>query len=92
MDNDGDLDLAVGNNGESNQIYQNNQGLLQSDPIWTSTEEDNTLSVAWGDVDGDGDLDLASGNSLQSVRVYENQNGTLESEAAWFSKDSEITR
>ncbi|MCP4356417.1 MAG: DUF11 domain-containing protein, partial [Chloroflexi bacterium] len=37
------------------------------------TGSDNTLSVAWGDVDGDGDLDAAVGNSNQQNVVALNQ-------------------
>ena len=60
-DGDGDLDLAVGNNGRQ-PGYKNDGGVLTS--VWTSVEAVPTLSVAWGDWDGDGDLDLAAGNNL----------------------------
>jgi hypothetical protein len=82
-DGDGDLDLAVGNFGDVNQVYENVDGVLQFDPQndigWASTvvTDDLTTSVAWGDWDGDGDLDLAVGNQGQHDLVYENIGTTL---------------
>ena len=69
-DGDGDLDLAAGNYGQANRVYENSGGALSS--VWTSADSDGTTSVAWGDWDGDGDLDLAAGNDGQPNRVYEN--------------------
>ena len=68
MDGDGDLDLAVGNYGQPNQVYRNQGGVLQSTAAWTAAAADNTQSVAWGDMDGDGDLDLAVGNHGRRTR------------------------
>jgi hypothetical protein len=82
-DGDGDLDLAVANFGEANQVYENVDGSLQFDPQndlgWESTiiTDDLTTSVAWGDWDGDGDLDLAVGNKGKQDVVYENTGSTL---------------
>ncbi|MBX2997505.1 MAG: VCBS repeat-containing protein [Caldilineaceae bacterium] len=56
-DNDGDLDLAVGNDDESDQVFVNRGGQLFW--LWSSPEQARTTGVAWGDVDNDGDLDLA---------------------------------
>ncbi|MEW5961074.1 MAG: PKD domain-containing protein, partial [Chloroflexota bacterium] len=62
-DNDGDLDLAVGNDGgDRDQVYAN-LGSTPGSPkfawVWQSNSSNNTQDVAWADADGDGDLDLA---------------------------------
>jgi hypothetical protein len=71
-DNDGDLDLAIGNttdmmmNPEPTQIYQNTGGWLE----WAFDIEadSSTDDVEWADYDGDGRLDLAA---IQGgVRIY----------------------
>ncbi len=82
-DGDGDLDLAVGNYEDANQVYANDGGVLRFDPEndfgWVSSvmTNDLTTSLAWGDWDGDGDLDLAVGNQGQRDVIYENIGATL---------------
>ena len=92
-DGDGDLDLAVGNHSDTdpNRIYVNNGGLLETSASWSSTEGDNTISVAWGDWDGDGDLDLAVGNDGQPNRVYVNTGSGLSTAATWSSTELQST-
>ncbi|HSH01742.1 MAG TPA: FG-GAP-like repeat-containing protein, partial [Anaerolineae bacterium] len=91
-DGDGDLDLALGNNRETSQVYENVDGeyLVLA---WTASVVQPTSAVAWGDWDGDGDLDLAFGNEafLGSMRnyVYENVGGNLVQ--AWESPDNTRT-
>jgi hypothetical protein len=89
MDNDGDLDLAIGNRGIK-KVYLNNNGMLDATPGWVSNDEDPTISITWGDVDNDGDLDLAAGNiATQNTRnkIYLNENGMLQPDAVWIADD-----
>ncbi len=60
-DNDGDLDLAVGNWGAGQSRLYFNDGAGN----FTGVDEfgnGDPNTVAWGDFDNDGDLDLAQGN------------------------------
>jgi hypothetical protein len=50
----------VGNGYGPNRVYENGGGNLSL--AWSSTQYDDTRSVAWGNWDDDGDLDLAVGN------------------------------
>jgi hypothetical protein len=75
VDGDGDLDLVVGNSGQTNRLYLNNgtsdlfSGVSGSD---ISADTHSTISVALGDVDRDGDLDLLAGNWNQVNQLYLN--------------------
>jgi len=91
VDNDGDLDLATANNGQSNYVYLNDGKQLGPRAAWVSSEADLTTSLAWGDYDKDGDLDLAVGNYLQPNRLYRNDNGVLTTTAVWSSSESDPT-
>jgi hypothetical protein len=95
VDNDGDLDLAVG--GSDAEIYTNSAGTLSATPAWSLDEQDVYVgNVAWGDVNNDGWLDLAisgeTSSSLGYTRVYLNNGaGTLASSPSWPFVDTETT-
>ena len=78
-DDDGDIDLAVGNDGQASRIYRNdrNDGQISFAPVWVSPFKEVTTSLALGDYDGDGDLDLALANRGQANRLYRNEGASL---------------
>lgn len=94
IDNDGDLDLVCGNagfDGQPNTLYLNTGTTLDTLPAWSSAPENQTWSVALGDMDGDGDLDLVCGNYQQENTLYINDNGMFQNNPAWISSTSEET-
>lgn len=85
VDNDGDLDLAVGISGAPVKVYENIGSQLNDTSLWVADRAEATSSVAWGDMDNDGDLDLAIGNAGQPLRLYRNMDGVLEQTPGWSS-------
>jgi hypothetical protein len=84
FDNDGDLDLAVGNwNATQCYLFVNNgNGTFTGHPEFGARD---TNTVGWGDYDNDGDLDLAVGNGDfqsgdQAFLYVNNGNGTFTEE------------
>ena len=73
VDRDGDVDLVVGNFGQS-RLYLNNGTGTFSDATASRMPlgSHDTTSLALGDVDRDGDLDLVVGNWGQQSRHYLN--------------------
>ena len=66
-DNDGHLDLFIGNRGQvKNSLYHNNGNgtftQIVTGPIVEDGEQDNNGGCAWGDYDNDGFLDLYVSN------------------------------
>jgi hypothetical protein len=90
-DNDGDLDLAVGNwNATGCALYINNGDGTFTTQSQFGSRDTNTLN--WGDFDNDGDLDLAVGNgdfssADQNYLYVNNSDGTF-TETAEFGLGS----
>jgi len=75
-DNDGDLDIFVGFNQQSNRLYRNDGGTFTDVAAQAGVaDNDVTRAAAWGDYNGDGHLDLFVGfvsRQGSSNRLYEN--------------------
>ncbi|MBN1953769.1 MAG: VCBS repeat-containing protein [Anaerolineae bacterium] len=80
IENDGDLDVVVGNNGDQNLIHVNDgAGNMDASRV-VSPEPNFTIAVAMGDVNGDGYLDIAvanRGNDDPNMIYFNDGDGTF---------------
>ncbi|MFH1148758.1 MAG: PKD domain-containing protein [Pseudomonadota bacterium] len=95
IDNDGDLDLFVGENG--GRIYHYRNEGSGTDPVWSlvgpvkdvnggTIDNLSDSKPAFSDVDGDGDLDMGVGSSLGYVYYYRNDGSCSEPLWAYVGK------
>lgn len=78
-----DFNLAVGAAFEPTRVVH----LDPADPAlesWSSTEQDDTRAVAWGDANGDGEADIATASWNDGLRVY-HRRGWGDYAVAWAS-------
>jgi len=74
IDNDGDLDLFLANDGSKNQLFRNEGNFVFSRILSTDISNTNakSFSSAWADIDNDSDLDLFVTNAFQNGQRLKN--------------------
>ncbi|NLF01467.1 MAG: DUF11 domain-containing protein, partial [Anaerolineales bacterium] len=72
VNSDGHLDLAVGNYGAADTVWETVAGAFPAAATWTSAEISKTTSLAWGDWNNDGYPELAAGHDGEPDIVYAN--------------------
>ena len=80
FDPDGDLDLALGVHGGSNELWVNDgTGNFTRRFEFGTAGSDSTFALVWGDYDNDGDPDMAvgKGGNLQNALYENNGDGTF---------------
>tara|TARA_A100000164_G_C21491701_1_gene578240 strand:- start:358 stop:609 length:252 start_codon:yes stop_codon:yes gene_type:complete len=71
LNNDGNIDIVVGNNGQNNQFYLNNvKNLTQHEYGLRSTI---TYGISLGDLNGDGYIDIVEANSDSENLIFFNK-------------------
>lgn len=79
FNNDGWIDLFVGNESTNNSVHRSELFVNQKDGTFKELSSTLGLDIsvfvkgsAWGDIDNDGDLDLLISNLLGANKLYEN--------------------
>ncbi|MDA8745174.1 CRTAC1 family protein [Rubripirellula amarantea] len=81
-DNDGDLDLLVGNEAHPNQLFENDGAGSFRDvaAVKGLSGKAFTKAVAWADIDGDGFPEWYESNYMAPNRLFKNEGGKSFSE------------
>ena len=99
FDQDDDIDVATSNQGVSPlpykpvHIFMNNGDGLETVPSWSSSEEEISGSVAWGDYDQDGWYDLAVSKWANFYScVYHNVEGIMQTYPNWTADNNDTQK
>lgn len=95
VNNDGWLDLFVGNdNGNLNHLYMNQgDGSFQKSESPINTDLENSMGAAFGDIDNDGDLELLVANTNGKPNtLYQNNGGNCNSWKAFKLEGTKSNR
>ena len=85
FDNDGDMDIYVGNSNAANNLFKNNgDGTFTDVSVqYGVADPSSTFSCGWADYDNDGDLDLYVANASSWIdKLYRNDGSTFTDVAA----------
>lgn len=99
LDKDGDLDLVTTNQGLSPDPYrpifqfENNAGVLETSPSWTSAAAEISNGLDAADYDGDSwvDVGVAKWVNWESA-IYKNNGGTLLTTPTWTRGETDADK
>ncbi|MEM9293310.1 MAG: VCBS repeat-containing protein [Acidobacteriota bacterium] len=99
FDRDEDLDLLTANQGRTNDpfrpmhFFENDDGVLETAPSWSSAESSIQNFFSTGDYDDDGWVDVAVSKWANfESGVYRNVAGTLATTPAWTTGDTDTDK